>query len=291
MAISKNNFKVVSLTIKDIVSGTTNEALEEMIFDIEHPIAVKNNEILVQPEFQRSYIHNTGDKWCKKLIWSILKNNPIGIIHFSKGTEPFKYNVVDGQQRIITILSFFHNLFHIEIDGNKKTFFSLNEEMKESFLNYALNVYCIDSENKDDIITFFEDINQPNATLTQQELRNSMFGGNWLKSLQKNFVQKKNNPFAKTPSKKDTSTTKKHLNENKYLLCRYIEQPNENDYKRQSILEIVLDWVSSNDTYRSIKDKDERIKKFMSDNYKNIDATEVINTYHDICDWIWDLFC
>ncbi|MCH5180798.1 MAG: DUF262 domain-containing protein [Erysipelotrichales bacterium] len=70
----------------------------------------------LQPSYQRNYVWS--DSFKNKLIYSLIKNYPIGSITIRKLSESQKKNgfiseVVDGQQRLTTIFAFLDNKFII----------------------------------------------------------------------------------------------------------------------------------------------------------------------------------
>ena len=72
-------------------------------------------ELVIQPEYQRNYIYNTGGR-DEAVIHSILKGYPLGLIYFSVGQDDKGNNrleVLDGQQRITSIGRFVIGRFAI----------------------------------------------------------------------------------------------------------------------------------------------------------------------------------
>jgi hypothetical protein len=73
---------------------------------------IKNHDVNLQPDFQRGEVWSTQKK--KKLIDSILRGWKIPPIHFVLGENAVD-EVLDGQQRLVSIRDFIDN--EISIDG------------------------------------------------------------------------------------------------------------------------------------------------------------------------------
>lgn len=158
---------------------------------------------IVIPDFQRDYVWTK--KTASKLIDSILLNLPIPNIFLyktvDKGEE--KYYVIDGFQRIQTI-KFFKDgiwnpnsdmkesisfneedskIFKLDCKGSEwynLTYNLLTESDKFNFEEYNINLTIFEQthpENKDSMFEVFERINTGAEKLSEQEIRNAIFGG------------------------------------------------------------------------------------------------------------------
>ncbi len=65
-----------------------------------------DDETLVIPEFQREYVWD--DRRASRLIESLLLNIPIPVLYFAE-TEDARYEVVDGHQRVRSVIRFLKN--------------------------------------------------------------------------------------------------------------------------------------------------------------------------------------
>lgn len=257
--------------IKDFVEGYYNGDYE--LCDESKGVTTMNGQLIIRPSYQRNYVRMNDQKWKEALIKSILKGYPIALMYWAENDNN-TLEVVDGQQRGITICDFYTGRFDITIDGAKKSFSRLPNEYKEKFLNYKLDVHkCKGSE--EDKIDWFGIINQPISVLYPQELRNACCVGMWLESAKRYFSA----PTANTKGKEVNDYT------TRYCAGRYAEKPS---IERQEILEIALDWASYQ-VYPTLK-KDERIEKYMFDHKNDENANELISTYKTIIDWIWATF-
>lgn len=116
---------------------------------------------------QRDFVWNVHQK--RELIWSILMNRHIprmamiNIITEHTGSEDI-YQVIDGKQRLSTMIDFYNNTFHLEIDNKYYLYRDLPEDYQRAIACYAIPYYIVNEDygNKitdDDKINWFKFIN------------------------------------------------------------------------------------------------------------------------------------
>jgi hypothetical protein len=156
----------------------------------------KKKGLILSPYFQRRPVWNKGAK--SYLMDTIYKGLPIPIIFLrdrgidKKTYEPIR-EVIDGQQRLRTIISFIapdllqdfksasddflvNKTHNIDLAGKKFT--ELDEYSQDRILNYEFNVHILPSNVDDrDVIQIFRRMNSTNYTLKKQELLNAQFFG------------------------------------------------------------------------------------------------------------------
>lgn len=152
--------------------------------------------LVLSPSFQRRSVWPAGAK--SYLIDTIVRGLPIPIIFLREqktdldSLEP-KREVVDGQQRIRTLLSFIQpkliKNFDSEKDGftikkahNKdladKPFKDLPTTVKQSILDYQFSVHILPSSVDDrEVLQIFARMNSTGLKLNSQELRNAAYFG------------------------------------------------------------------------------------------------------------------
>jgi rubredoxin len=136
-----------------------------------------------QPSFQRYQV------WTKKknsrLLESILLDLPLPILYFAEQKEGPTV-VIDGQQRLMAVFDFIDNKYaltglgplHKELEG--KRFKQLDEELQQRIEDFSLTVVEILKESKEDIkFDLFERLNTGAVSLNDQELRNSVYRGEY----------------------------------------------------------------------------------------------------------------
>jgi uncharacterized protein with ParB-like and HNH nuclease domain len=155
----------------------------------------RNRTLVLRPEFQRGHV------WTKKakslLIDTICKGLPIPIILLrqlqSLKTLKSQLEVIDGQQRLRTILSFVdpgclpdfdaaRDAFTVLRDHNEEVaempFQVLNDDYKRAIVGYELSVHIFPPETSDpDVLLMFSRLNSTGLALNRQELRNARFYG------------------------------------------------------------------------------------------------------------------
>ena len=102
--------------------------------------------------------------------------------------EDGNYEVIDGQQRTISICQFVNGDFAYFF----RYFHNLKEDEKEQILNYKLMVYLCEGTDSEKL-EWFKTINIAGEKLTDQELRNAVYAGSWVSDA-KRYFSKNNCP-------------------------------------------------------------------------------------------------
>jgi hypothetical protein len=145
----------------------------------------KDGSLELAPPFQRKSI------WCQRsksyLIDTIINNLPIPEIYIQIKTDKegkTRYIVVDGQQRIRSIIEFLEGNFVIDKKDNikygGKKFSELTDEIKKSIWDYSLVIRELKTEKDSEIRGIFRRLNKNVIPLNRQELRNAMFVGQFM---------------------------------------------------------------------------------------------------------------
>jgi len=164
----------------------------------------RSNTLVLSPSFQRRPVWQSGAK--SYLIDTIIRGLPIPIIFLrDKKTDIMRFEplreVVDGQQRIRTLLSYIdptllkdyrpeRDDFSIQSTHNKdlagKIFSDLDSDLKQQILDYTFSVHIFPSQVDDrEILEIFARINSTGVKLNSQELRNASFFGHFKTSIYK----------------------------------------------------------------------------------------------------------
>ncbi|MCA0386252.1 MAG: DUF262 domain-containing protein [Firmicutes bacterium] len=145
---------------------------------------------LLQPEYQRRRVWDTKRK--SKLIESFMINVPVPPV-FLYETEYSQYEVMDGLQRISTILDFFNNKFKLEDleiwpELNGKTYNDLPLPIRESVDRRYLSATILLKETAPNKLDenmmkrfVFERLNTGGIELSPQEIRNALYTSNFNK--------------------------------------------------------------------------------------------------------------
>jgi hypothetical protein len=143
----------------------------------------RSNQLDLDPPYQRKSVWSSSDR--KFFLDTIFRNYPAPpvFIHRLVDDNGFtKYFVVDGKQRLETIILFFENRLAIaanfgdsNIDG--KRFKQIPTEYKRKFWDYTIVVDFIDSIDGTNIEEVFDRVNRNARNLQPQELRHARFNG------------------------------------------------------------------------------------------------------------------
>lgn len=143
----------------------------------------ERGELILSPKYQRNAVWNLNAK--SYLIDTILNGLPIPPIFIRQkidvGIRKTIREVLDGQQRLRTIIEFKNNDFKIlssqsEEFGNMY-YKDLNDDYKGIFLEFELAVEIIKTDDEATIYDMFARLNSNNMTLNRQEIRNAKFWG------------------------------------------------------------------------------------------------------------------
>lgn len=120
------------------------------------------------------------------LIDSVLTGVPIPKVLLKgelRGTQTYRV-VIDGQQRIGTILGFINDEFSLnkpyQGEFQKLKFSQLPEDAQKTILNYRIDVNEIRNANDDQIREIYHRLNKYTFSLTSQEMRRADFPGAFL---------------------------------------------------------------------------------------------------------------
>lgn len=142
-------------------------------------------ELTLSPEFQRRSIWS--DKARSFLIDTIVRGLPIPKIYMRHFIDPktgkSTREIVDGQQRLRSILSFLKDGFAIMKNHNKefggKHFSELPEEVQRDILKYEISTDLILDSKDEIVLDIFARLNTYTITLNKQELLNAKYFGNF----------------------------------------------------------------------------------------------------------------
>jgi hypothetical protein len=154
----------------------------------------RKGELVLQPKFQRR------DVWSEKaqsyLIDTIIRGLPIPLIFVRQQIDPGRKTtvreVVDGQQRLRAVLNFCEpareedrvllmKSHNPELAG--VPFGNLPSDLQSAVLSYDFSVVLLEGATDEDILTIFARLNTYAQKLTQQELLNAEFSGQFKQTI------------------------------------------------------------------------------------------------------------
>lgn len=204
----------------------------------------------IRPPYQREFIYK--DKQRDAVIDTVTKNFPLNVMYWAV-REDGKFEVIDGQQRTISIAQYVDGDFSFE----NRYFHNLQDDEKEKILNYKLMVYFCSGTDSEKL-EWFKTINIAGEELTDQELRNAVYSGSWVTDA-KRYFSKNGCPAYQISGD--------------YLSGSAI---------RQDYLETAIAWLgaTSNDS----------IEEYMAKHQNEPNATELWLYFQSVTNWIKAIF-
>ncbi|MFH1158608.1 MAG: DUF262 domain-containing protein, partial [Pseudomonadota bacterium] len=155
------------IKVAELVAGYEDKA--------EEGVRGYGGRLNIRPAFQREFIYK--DKQRDEVIRTVRKDFPLNTMYWAVAGDGFE--LMDGQQRTVSIRRYVQGDFSVEIDGNPMFFHNLTAEKKKQILNYELSVYVCEGPDGEKL-DWFKIINIAGEKLTDQELRNAIYTGPWL---------------------------------------------------------------------------------------------------------------
>ena len=211
--------------------------------------------LAIRPPYQREFVY-TGDQ-AEAVIQTVLKGFPLNVMYWVRvGSD--RYEVLDGQQRTLSVMQYLEHQFSITLDGKKYYWDALPDDQYNAIMNYEFMVYICEGEESEKL-EWFKVVNIAGEKLSDQELRNSVYTGEWLSDAKRHF------------SKRNCAA--------KLLSDKYIT----GDPNRQELLEKALKGICE---YQGIKE----ITEYMARHKSDADADELWQYFQDVIHWVEKIF-
>ena len=240
MKITLHNIKV-----SELIEGYENKA--------EEGVRGYGGRLNIRPPYQREFIYK--DKQRNEVIHTLRKKFPLNTMYWVKiGDDDFE--LMDGQQRTISICQYVAGDFSVEIDGSPMNFGNLTGDKRQEILDYELSIYVCEGTDSEKL-KWFKIINIAGEKLTDQELRNAIYTGPWLADA-KRWFSRSGGPAYQISEKYVSGTP-----------------------IRQDFLERALEWISG--------DKD-KIEGYMGLHQPDSDAQELWQYFQEVISWVTRTF-
>tara|TARA_B100000029_G_C17514147_1_gene937422 strand:+ start:495 stop:1586 length:1092 start_codon:yes stop_codon:yes gene_type:complete len=232
-----------NILIKDLYKGYEDKG-EEGVFGY-------GGKLDIRPPYQRNFIY--PDKERNAVIDTVNKDFPLNTMYWAVRKNG-GLEVIDGQQRIISICMYVNGDFSILVNGKNLAFHNLQDDQKKQILNYKLTVYfCSGSDSEK--LEWFKTINIAGKDLTPQELRNAVYSGSWVTDAKKYFSKREGPAYN--------------------LAGPYLS----GSANRQEYLETAIKWISNGE-----------IEKYMSDHQHDKDAKKLWDYFIKVISWFEKIF-
>lgn len=174
-----------AVTIRRLFEGCTNEFGEPCFTNKETgEIRCFGGKLNPRPSYQREFVYSEQDQ--KKVFETLHRAFPLGTMYWCD-TGDGSYELIDGQQRTISILNILTDGVSISIYGEDKFFSDLPESEQEQILDQELLVYVC-SGDVGEKLDWFSTINIAGKALKAQELRSAVYSGSFVSDARRYFV-------------------------------------------------------------------------------------------------------
>lgn len=230
------------IKIKDIAKGYKDSA--------EEGIVGYDGKLNIRPAYQREFIYN--DKKRNAVIETIRKGFPLNVMYWVKN-KAGTFELLDGQQRTISFCQYVNKEFSI----NYQFFHNLTKEEQQEILDYEVMVYICEGNDKE-VLDWFKIINIAGEELTQQELRNAIYSGEW------------------------TTEAKKYFSKSSCPAYQIGKQYLSGTAIRQDYLQSALKWKASQEN--------KVIEEYMSEHQHDTNANDLWLYFNSVITWVKTLF-
>lgn len=159
------------LTVRELTNGYQDNH--------EQGVVGYGGKLDIRPPYQREFIYK--DKQREAVIHTLTKDFPLNVMYWAVG-ENGDYEVIDGQQRTISVSQFVEGDFAF----NDRYFHNLQKNEQDQILDYKLMVYLCSGTDSEKL-EWFRTINIAGEKLTDQELRNAVYSGSWVSDVKRYF--------------------------------------------------------------------------------------------------------
>lgn len=235
-----------NIPVREVITGYKDSS--------EEGVVAYNGRLDIRPKYQREFVYNGKQR--DAVIETINNGFPLNVMYWVK-TDQGNFEVLDGQQRTISIGQYVNGDFSLNINGRTAMFHNLTDEEQKLILDYELMIYFCEGTDKERL-DWFRIINIAGVKLTDQEIRNAVYTGPWLSDAKLKF------------SKSNCAA---------YLLANDGGQLMDGSPIRQEYLETALRWIN-----------DGKIEDYMAKNQHNPNADELWNYFQDVIAWVRKTF-
>ena len=212
----------------------------------------------IRPKYQREFVYD--DKKRNAVIDTVWNRFPLNVMYWVKtdGADGIEYELLDGQQRTISICSFIAGEFMMNIEGNLCAWDNLTATQKERILDYPLQIYICENGTDEEKLKWFNIINIAGEKLTQQEIRNAIYSGSWVTQAKRRF------------SKSGCVAYK--------IASDFVSGSSI----RQDYFEKALKWIGDA--------QGKTIEQYMAEHQHDTDADQLWQYFQDVVHWVEKLF-
>lgn len=263
------SINLTQIKLRDLFDGYVNSD--------EDGVIGYHGRLDIRPKYQREFIY--GEKEQVAVIDTVKQGFPLNTMYWAVARDENgdkilnadgeeTYELMDGQQRTISICEFLAN--HIVVNFQK--FFNIQKstpDIADKILDYELQVYICDGSVSDKL-AWFKTINIAGKPLTEQELLNAQYVGEWL-----------------TKAKEYFSRTNCNAAELMVIRGKKASDYLSGSPIRQDYLSTVLQWIAD---YQGLAPRSNAGDTYMANHQGDDTATEIKNYYTSVMEWVGSKF-
>ena len=222
---------------------TVGEVYQGYINDDEEGVYALDGKLSIRPKYQREFVYDDAKR--NAVIDTITKGFPLNVMYWVK-TDDGNYEVLDGQQRTISFCEYLDGNFTVDYRG----FHNLTADEQQQILDYPLTIYICEGKDSEKL-DWFRTINIAGEKLTDQELRNAVYAGEW------------------------TTDAKRHFSKTNCVAYRKGKDYLTGSPIRQDYLQTVLKWISN-----------DNIEEYMAQHQHDSNAGVEWAYFQKVIDWV-----
>lgn len=206
-----------------------------------------NGRLNIRPKYQREFVYK--DKQRDAVIDTVTKGFPLNVMYWVK-CGPDEYEVLDGQQRTISICQYISGIFAYDM----RYYHNLQTDEQEKILDYELMVYFCEGTDSEKL-SWFQTINISGEKLTDQEIRNAVYSGEW------------------------TTDAKRYFSKRNCVAENLAKDYMNGSAIRQDYLETAISWISKGN-----------IETYMGNHQQEENANELWLYFQCVINWVKAVF-
>lgn len=239
------------IKIKDLYNGYVNNSV--------NGVFAYGGLLNIRPKYQREFTYEKERQIA--VIETIVAGFPLNVMYWVKNKDE-SFELLDGQQRTLSICKFLNGEFSILLDKIPHYFSNIktnNPSLEAQILEYELMCYFCEDADDVEKLKWFKTINIAGKVLNDQELLNASFTGKWLNDAKSKFSKPDNCPAEKEA--------------NKYIKGIPIEQ----DY-----LATALKWIAHRDKID--------VEQYMAQNQGKDNCNDLWSYFKSVITWVETIF-
>lgn len=171
---------MMKIELKRITVGQLKEGYQD---NQEGGVTGYGGNLDIRPPYQREFVYKDAQR--DAVIDTLRKDYPLSVMYWAARQDGC-FEIVDGQQRTISICQYVNGDFSVVINNQRLGFNNLLPDQQQQVLDYELMVFICTGTHSEKM-AWFRTINIAGEAHTDQELRNAVYPGPWLSDAKRYF--------------------------------------------------------------------------------------------------------